>query len=89
MHALQCGHLGTTHIRNAYVHDDIGEVFLSQGKGLLSRFCATIREIRDFNREKYGTNRESVTLQVFSRIGKLRAGSAVRVIGLSESGGSS
>eukprot|EP01052_Picozoa_sp_SAG31_P045148 SAG31_NODE_8137_length_1514_cov_1.340636_2_plen_294_part_00 len=30
---------------------------------LLSRFCATIREIRDFNREKYGTNRESVTLQ--------------------------
>eukprot|EP01052_Picozoa_sp_SAG31_P014155 SAG31_NODE_870_length_11338_cov_14.525047_7_plen_182_part_00 len=31
---------------------------------LLSRFCATIREIRDFNREKYGTNRESVALQV-------------------------
>eukprot|EP01052_Picozoa_sp_SAG31_P013202 SAG31_NODE_789_length_12087_cov_5.727227_9_plen_178_part_00 len=30
---------------------------------LLSRFCATIREVRDFNREKYGTNRESVTLQ--------------------------
>eukprot|EP01052_Picozoa_sp_SAG31_P005517 SAG31_NODE_243_length_19342_cov_12.906459_20_plen_419_part_00 len=30
---------------------------------LLSRFCATIREIRDFDREKYGTNRESVTLQ--------------------------
>eukprot|EP01052_Picozoa_sp_SAG31_P009763 SAG31_NODE_521_length_14624_cov_34.536867_5_plen_474_part_00 len=29
---------------------------------LLSRFCATIREIRDFNQEKYGTNRESVTL---------------------------
>eukprot|EP01052_Picozoa_sp_SAG31_P025293 SAG31_NODE_2210_length_6179_cov_78.720230_1_plen_439_part_00 len=26
-------------------------------------FCATIREMRDFNREKYGTNRESVTLQ--------------------------
>eukprot|EP01052_Picozoa_sp_SAG31_P009380 SAG31_NODE_490_length_14932_cov_9.350300_17_plen_180_part_00 len=25
-------------------------------------FCATIREIRDFNREKYGTNRESVAL---------------------------
>eukprot|EP01052_Picozoa_sp_SAG31_P014727 SAG31_NODE_925_length_10954_cov_3.051589_3_plen_187_part_00 len=32
----------------------------------LSRFCATIREIRDFNREKYGTNRESVTLQACS-----------------------
>eukprot|EP01052_Picozoa_sp_SAG31_P011472 SAG31_NODE_650_length_13187_cov_3.011843_6_plen_196_part_00 len=31
---------------------------------LLSRFCATIREIRDFNREKYGTDRESVGLQV-------------------------
>eukprot|EP01052_Picozoa_sp_SAG31_P058333 SAG31_NODE_17770_length_658_cov_1.194991_1_plen_207_part_00 len=30
---------------------------------LLSGFCATTREIRDFNREKYGTNRESVTLQ--------------------------
>eukprot|EP01052_Picozoa_sp_SAG31_P063530 SAG31_NODE_22453_length_525_cov_0.730047_2_plen_73_part_01 len=30
---------------------------------LLSRFCATIREIRDFHREKYGINRESVTLQ--------------------------
>eukprot|EP01052_Picozoa_sp_SAG31_P003342 SAG31_NODE_127_length_23612_cov_39.709863_8_plen_199_part_00 len=30
-------------------------------------FCATIREIRDFNREKYGTNRESVTLQRQSR----------------------
>eukprot|EP01052_Picozoa_sp_SAG31_P035126 SAG31_NODE_4199_length_3480_cov_4.559302_4_plen_172_part_00 len=30
---------------------------------LLSRFCATIREIRDFNREIYGANRESVTLQ--------------------------
>eukprot|EP01052_Picozoa_sp_SAG31_P004614 SAG31_NODE_192_length_20788_cov_8.938083_16_plen_280_part_00 len=30
---------------------------------LLSRFCATIREIQDFNREKYGTNRESVILQ--------------------------
>eukprot|EP01052_Picozoa_sp_SAG31_P035099 SAG31_NODE_4193_length_3486_cov_2.794804_4_plen_122_part_00 len=29
------------------------------GKGLLSRFCATIREIRDFNRDIYGTNRES------------------------------
>eukprot|EP01052_Picozoa_sp_SAG31_P003811 SAG31_NODE_150_length_22290_cov_5.975801_27_plen_104_part_00 len=32
------------------------------GKGLLSRFCATIREIRDFNREKYGTDRESVCI---------------------------
>eukprot|EP01052_Picozoa_sp_SAG31_P001648 SAG31_NODE_55_length_29938_cov_9.154027_38_plen_155_part_00 len=32
------------------------------GKGLLSRFCATIREIRDFNREKCGTNRESVCI---------------------------
>ena len=32
------------------------------GKGLLSRFCATIREMRDFNRETYGTNRESVTM---------------------------
>eukprot|EP01052_Picozoa_sp_SAG31_P024253 SAG31_NODE_2050_length_6560_cov_2.712119_6_plen_184_part_00 len=31
-------------------------------KGLLSRFCATIREIRDFNREIYGTNRDSVTM---------------------------
>eukprot|EP01052_Picozoa_sp_SAG31_P041758 SAG31_NODE_6420_length_2026_cov_2.119875_2_plen_93_part_00 len=30
---------------------------------LLSRFCATVREIRDFDREKYGTNRESVNLQ--------------------------
>eukprot|EP01052_Picozoa_sp_SAG31_P007338 SAG31_NODE_349_length_17243_cov_7.408248_13_plen_161_part_00 len=29
---------------------------------LLSRFCATIREIRDFNREKYGTNREIVCI---------------------------
>eukprot|EP01052_Picozoa_sp_SAG31_P012568 SAG31_NODE_737_length_12474_cov_14.694303_11_plen_114_part_01 len=35
---------------------------------MLSRFCATIREIRDFNREKYGTNRESVALQVFVAI---------------------
>eukprot|EP01052_Picozoa_sp_SAG31_P019125 SAG31_NODE_1383_length_8578_cov_3.660573_10_plen_84_part_00 len=26
-------------------------------------FCATIREIRDFIREKYGTNRESAALQ--------------------------
>eukprot|EP01052_Picozoa_sp_SAG31_P029011 SAG31_NODE_2849_length_4994_cov_2.114694_1_plen_550_part_00 len=34
----------------------------SPGKGLLSRFCATVREIRDFNREIYGTNRESVTV---------------------------
>eukprot|EP01052_Picozoa_sp_SAG31_P033151 SAG31_NODE_3711_length_3960_cov_5.475265_4_plen_136_part_00 len=34
---------------------------------LLSRFFATIREIRDFNREKYGTNRESVTLQALAR----------------------
>eukprot|EP01052_Picozoa_sp_SAG31_P021700 SAG31_NODE_1691_length_7513_cov_11.746830_4_plen_242_part_00 len=33
-----------------------------RGKGLLSRFCATIREIRDFNREIYGTNRESVIM---------------------------
>eukprot|EP01052_Picozoa_sp_SAG31_P012735 SAG31_NODE_751_length_12354_cov_14.018605_2_plen_224_part_00 len=32
------------------------------GKGLLSRFCATIREIRDFDREMYGTNRESVCI---------------------------
>eukprot|EP01052_Picozoa_sp_SAG31_P042728 SAG31_NODE_6876_length_1863_cov_1.358844_1_plen_319_part_10 len=32
------------------------------GKGLLSRFCATIREIRDFNREIYGTNREGVCI---------------------------
>eukprot|EP01052_Picozoa_sp_SAG31_P026532 SAG31_NODE_2411_length_5752_cov_2.118167_6_plen_231_part_00 len=32
------------------------------GNGLLSRFCAFIREIRDFNREMYGTNRESVTM---------------------------
>eukprot|EP01052_Picozoa_sp_SAG31_P007599 SAG31_NODE_364_length_16841_cov_7.005256_3_plen_227_part_00 len=32
------------------------------GKGLLSRFCATIREIRDFNREIFGTNRESVCI---------------------------
>eukprot|EP01052_Picozoa_sp_SAG31_P038108 SAG31_NODE_5031_length_2792_cov_2.309320_5_plen_144_part_00 len=31
---------------------------------LLSRFCATTREIRDFTRERYGTtNRESGTLQ--------------------------
>eukprot|EP01052_Picozoa_sp_SAG31_P028982 SAG31_NODE_2843_length_5012_cov_2.267454_4_plen_102_part_00 len=30
---------------------------------LLSRFRATIREIRDVNREKYGTNRECVALQ--------------------------
>eukprot|EP01052_Picozoa_sp_SAG31_P023860 SAG31_NODE_1992_length_6709_cov_3.654870_10_plen_167_part_00 len=30
------------------------------GKGLLSRVCATMREIRDFNRQIYGTNRESV-----------------------------
>eukprot|EP01052_Picozoa_sp_SAG31_P001952 SAG31_NODE_65_length_28565_cov_8.402914_33_plen_132_part_00 len=29
---------------------------------LLSRFCATIREMRDFNREIYGTNRESVCI---------------------------
>eukprot|EP01052_Picozoa_sp_SAG31_P033645 SAG31_NODE_3829_length_3842_cov_124.370558_4_plen_164_part_00 len=28
----------------------------------LSHFCATIREIRDFNREKFGTNRESVCI---------------------------
>eukprot|EP01052_Picozoa_sp_SAG31_P015472 SAG31_NODE_995_length_10494_cov_8.173641_4_plen_680_part_00 len=32
------------------------------GKGLLSRFCETIREIRVFNRAIYGTNRESVTM---------------------------
>eukprot|EP01052_Picozoa_sp_SAG31_P019057 SAG31_NODE_1375_length_8594_cov_2.810477_7_plen_369_part_00 len=32
------------------------------GKGLLSRFCATIQEIRDFNREIYSTNRESVCI---------------------------
>eukprot|EP01052_Picozoa_sp_SAG31_P052989 SAG31_NODE_13360_length_874_cov_1.922581_1_plen_192_part_00 len=32
------------------------------GKGLLSRFYAAIREIRDFDREKYGTNRESVCI---------------------------
>eukprot|EP01052_Picozoa_sp_SAG31_P003780 SAG31_NODE_149_length_22476_cov_41.827189_7_plen_1249_part_00 len=37
-------------------------VKISPGKGLLSRFCATIREIRYFNREKYGTNRESVCI---------------------------
>eukprot|EP01052_Picozoa_sp_SAG31_P053489 SAG31_NODE_13741_length_850_cov_0.938748_1_plen_77_part_10 len=30
---------------------------------IFSFFCATIREIWDFNCEKYGTNRESVTLQ--------------------------
>eukprot|EP01052_Picozoa_sp_SAG31_P028650 SAG31_NODE_2784_length_5092_cov_10.113158_4_plen_92_part_00 len=29
---------------------------------LLSRSCATIREIRDFNREIYGANRESVCI---------------------------
>eukprot|EP01052_Picozoa_sp_SAG31_P034110 SAG31_NODE_3938_length_3735_cov_3.200220_2_plen_181_part_00 len=34
----------------------------AEGKGLLSRFCATIREMRDFNREIYGTDRESVTV---------------------------
>eukprot|EP01052_Picozoa_sp_SAG31_P025796 SAG31_NODE_2286_length_6006_cov_4.245810_2_plen_177_part_00 len=35
-----------------------------EGKGLLSRFCATIREIREFrsNREIYGTNREKFTM---------------------------
>eukprot|EP01052_Picozoa_sp_SAG31_P017339 SAG31_NODE_1182_length_9512_cov_3.773611_3_plen_184_part_00 len=32
------------------------------GKGLLSRFCATIRGMRDSNREIYGTNRESVCI---------------------------
>eukprot|EP01052_Picozoa_sp_SAG31_P047477 SAG31_NODE_9520_length_1264_cov_4.414592_1_plen_89_part_01 len=40
-------------------------VFLDDGSWyglLLSRFCATIREIRDFNREMYGTNRESVCI---------------------------
>eukprot|EP01052_Picozoa_sp_SAG31_P001742 SAG31_NODE_59_length_29571_cov_20.443506_2_plen_84_part_00 len=30
-------------------------------------FCATIREMRDFNREKHVTNRESATLQVAER----------------------
>eukprot|EP01052_Picozoa_sp_SAG31_P013772 SAG31_NODE_837_length_11633_cov_18.437663_8_plen_314_part_00 len=34
-----------------------------------SFFCATIREIWDFNREKYGTNRESVTLQISEVVG--------------------
>eukprot|EP01052_Picozoa_sp_SAG31_P004503 SAG31_NODE_187_length_20848_cov_22.521953_9_plen_214_part_00 len=35
---------------------------LHRGKGCYFLvFCATIREIRDFNREKYGTNRESVS----------------------------
>eukprot|EP01052_Picozoa_sp_SAG31_P041540 SAG31_NODE_6329_length_2064_cov_1.551654_2_plen_244_part_00 len=34
------------------------------GKGLLSRFGATIRELRDFPRDIYGTNRESVTMYV-------------------------
>eukprot|EP01052_Picozoa_sp_SAG31_P006532 SAG31_NODE_301_length_18103_cov_13.772551_15_plen_157_part_00 len=33
-----------------------------QGKGLLSLFCATIREVRDFNREMHGANRESVCI---------------------------
>eukprot|EP01052_Picozoa_sp_SAG31_P037855 SAG31_NODE_4957_length_2836_cov_2.451023_1_plen_114_part_00 len=42
--------------------DDRGQILQDLGKGLLSRFCATIREIRDFNREIYGTNRESVCI---------------------------
>eukprot|EP01052_Picozoa_sp_SAG31_P071109 SAG31_NODE_30015_length_386_cov_1.125436_1_plen_96_part_10 len=33
-----------------------------RGKGLLSRFCATIRETRNFNRETCGTDRESVCI---------------------------
>eukprot|EP01052_Picozoa_sp_SAG31_P039979 SAG31_NODE_5677_length_2388_cov_16.564875_3_plen_180_part_00 len=42
------------------------------GKGLLSRFCATIREIRDFNREIYGTNRESVCINRVCRAARRR-----------------
>eukprot|EP01052_Picozoa_sp_SAG31_P022486 SAG31_NODE_1790_length_7264_cov_3.356455_4_plen_425_part_00 len=40
------------------------------GEGLLSRFCATIREIRDFNREIYGTNRESVCIHRYWQNGR-------------------
>lgn len=37
-------------------------IMRSAMRELLSRFCATVREIRDFDREIYGTNRESAIL---------------------------
>eukprot|EP01052_Picozoa_sp_SAG31_P036247 SAG31_NODE_4493_length_3188_cov_2.660084_4_plen_307_part_00 len=51
------------------------------GKGLLSRFCATIREILDFNREIYGTNRESVCINRLFRWCCRRLGVGHRLAG--------
>eukprot|EP01052_Picozoa_sp_SAG31_P010094 SAG31_NODE_543_length_14248_cov_3.230900_5_plen_126_part_00 len=58
---------------------------------LLSRFCATIRGIRDFDREKCGTNREGVALQR-SAVGKKAkplSAAAIKELALARKPGSS
>eukprot|EP01052_Picozoa_sp_SAG31_P027422 SAG31_NODE_2567_length_5464_cov_2.804660_4_plen_184_part_00 len=59
---LRVGDVKTAAVLNDPIDPTAGVRADRTGKGLLSRFCATIREIRGFNRETYGTNRESVCI---------------------------
>eukprot|EP01052_Picozoa_sp_SAG31_P048257 SAG31_NODE_10018_length_1194_cov_2.225571_1_plen_219_part_10 len=52
------GNPGTLSPHHDYHPFDLGGLV----RGVTFSFCATIREMRDFNREIYGTNRESVCI---------------------------